>query len=36
MINGTYSIVKMLGFGAFGEIHLAYDTNLRVLLKINI
>ena len=31
MINGTYSIVKMLGFGAFGEIHLAYDTSLRVL-----
>ena len=31
MINGTYSIVKMLGFGAFGEIHLAYDTTLRVL-----
>ena len=31
MINGTYSIIKMLGFGAFGEIHLAYDTSLRVL-----
>ena len=31
MINGTYSIVKMLGFGAFGEIHLAYDTTLKVL-----
>ena len=31
MINGTYSIVKMLGFGAFGEIHLAYDTSLRCL-----
>ena len=31
MINGTYSIIKMLGCGAFGEIHLAYDTTLRVL-----
>ena len=31
MINGNYSIIKMLGFGAFGEIHLAYDTSLRVL-----
>ena len=25
MINGNYNIIKMLGFGAFGEIHLAYD-----------
>ena len=31
MINNIYSIVKMLGFGAFGEIHLAYDMNLKVL-----
>ena len=31
IINGNYSIVKMLGFGAFGEIHLAYDTNLKSL-----
>ena len=31
MINGNYSIIKMLGFGAFGEIHLAYDMSQRVL-----
>jgi len=31
MINNNYSIVKMLGFGAFGEIHLAYDINLKVM-----
>ena len=31
MINNIYSIVKMLGFGAFGEIHLAYDMNLKVM-----
>ena len=31
MINNNYSIVKMLGFGAFGEIHLAYDVNLKVM-----
>lgn len=26
IINGNYNLIKMLGFGAFGEIHLAYDT----------
>ena len=31
MINNIYSIVKMLGFGAFGEIHLAYDMSLKVM-----
>ena len=31
MINGNYSIIKMLGFGAFGEIHLAYDMSQRAL-----
>ena len=31
MINNNYSIVKMLCFGAFGEIHLAYDINLKVM-----
>ena len=31
IINGNYNLIKMLGFGAFGEIHLAYDTSLKVL-----
>ena len=31
MINNNNIIVKMLGFGAFGEIHLAYDVNLKVM-----
>ena len=31
MLNGMYSIIKMLGCGAFGEIHLAYDTPHKVL-----
>ena len=31
MINGNYNIIKMLGFGAFGEIHLAYDMSQRAL-----
>ena len=26
IINGNFNLIKMLGFGAFGEIHLAYDT----------
>jgi serine/threonine protein kinase len=26
IINDTYNLIKMLGFGTFGEIHLAYDT----------
>ena len=34
MINNIYSIVKMLGFGAFGEIHLAYDMNLKAFIII--
>jgi serine/threonine protein kinase len=28
---GTYSLIKMLGSGSFGEIHLAYDTSTRQL-----
>ena len=31
IINGNYNLIKMLGFGAFGEIHLAYDTNTKLL-----
>ena len=31
MLNGMYSIIKMLGCGAFGEIHLAYDSPHKVL-----
>lgn len=31
ILAGNYSIVKMLGFGAFGEIHLAYDTNAKAM-----
>ena len=31
IINGNYNLIKMLGFGAFGEIHLAYDTNTKML-----
>jgi len=31
MLNGMFSIIKMLGCGAFGEIHLAYDSSLKVL-----
>lgn len=31
IINGNYNLIKMLGFGAFGEIHLAYDTNTKQL-----
>jgi len=31
VINGNYNIIKMLGFGAFGEIHLAYDMSQRAL-----
>ena len=30
-IIGTFNLVKMLGFGTFGEIHLAYDTATRSL-----
>ncbi len=30
-IIGTYNLIKMLGFGTFGEIHLAYDTATRSL-----
>lgn len=30
-IIGTYNLIKMLGFGTFGEIHLAYDTSTRQL-----
>ena len=29
IINGTYSLIKMLGFGAFGEIHLVFDSNSK-------
>ena len=31
IINGTYSLIKMLGFGAFGEIHLVFDSNSKQL-----
>lgn len=31
IINGNFNLIKMLGFGAFGEIHLAYDTNTKQL-----
>jgi casein kinase 1 epsilon len=30
-IIGTYNLIKMLGFGTFGEIHLAHDTSSRQL-----
>ncbi len=30
-IIGTYNLIKMLGSGSFGEIHLAYDTSTRQL-----
>ena len=31
IINGNYNLIKMIGFGAFGEIHLAYDSNSKQL-----
>src|SRR4051812_48644914 len=31
IINGTYNLIKMLGFGTFGEIHLAFDTSNKQL-----
>jgi serine/threonine protein kinase len=31
IINARYNLIKMLGFGTFGEIHLAYDTQTRQL-----
>ena len=31
ILNGIYRIIKMVGCGAFGEIHLAYDVNMKVL-----
>jgi serine/threonine protein kinase len=30
-INNRYHLIKMLGFGSFGEIHLAYDSQTRSL-----
>lgn len=30
-INNRYHLIKMLGFGSFGEIHLAYDSQTRQL-----
>ena len=29
ILNGIYRIIKMVGCGAFGEIHLAYDVNMK-------
>ena len=31
ILNGIYRIIKMVGCGAFGEIHLAYDVNMKAL-----
>ena len=31
ILNGNYNLIKMLGFGAFGEILLAFDNNNRQL-----
>ena len=31
ILNGVYRIIKMVGCGAFGEIHLAYDVNMKAL-----
>ena len=31
ILNGIYRIIKMIGCGAFGEIHLAYDVNMKAL-----
>ena len=31
IINGNYNLIKLLGYGAFGEIILAYDNNSRQL-----
>jgi serine/threonine protein kinase len=30
-INNRYHLIKMLGFGSFGEIHLAYDSQTKLL-----
>ena len=35
-INGRYNIIRMLGFGSFGEIHLAYDIQNRYLIALKL
>ena len=30
VINNRYVLIKMLGSGSFGEIHLAYDKNEKI------
>ena len=34
ILNGIYRIIKMIGCGAFGEIHLAYDVTMKSLCAI--